>query len=61
MLVYIDLHGIGRKALLKKAGKSYVRARVGGREVELAADSTNLGAPNAGSGSGASSSAVGKS
>lgn len=38
MLVYIDVHGIGRKALLRKAGRSFVRAKVRGREVILAPD-----------------------
>lgn len=26
-LVYIDMHGIGRRALLRRAGKTFVKAR----------------------------------
>ncbi|KAF8528187.1 senescence-associated protein-domain-containing protein [Hysterangium stoloniferum] len=32
-LVYVDLRGVGRRALLRKAGKAVVKARMGGREV----------------------------
>lgn len=34
-LVYIDIRGVGRRALLKRAGKAVVRARMGGRDVML--------------------------
>lgn len=34
-LVYIDIRGVGRRALLKRAGKAVVRARMGGRDVIL--------------------------
>lgn len=34
-LVYIDVKGVGRRALLKRAGKVVVKARMGGKEVVL--------------------------
>jgi spartin len=34
-LVYIDARGVGRRALLKRAGKAVVKARMGGRDVVL--------------------------
>lgn len=30
VLVYVDMRGFARRALLKKAGKEFVKARVGG-------------------------------
>ena len=32
MLVYVDMRGFARKALLKKAGKEFVKARVSGNK-----------------------------
>ncbi|KII89312.1 hypothetical protein PLICRDRAFT_604154 [Plicaturopsis crispa FD-325 SS-3] len=32
VLVYVDMRGIGRRALLKRAGKEFVKARVAGRK-----------------------------
>ena len=37
-LVYIDARGIGRRALLKKAGKRYIRAKLGKKDVILGVD-----------------------
>jgi spartin len=34
-VVYIDVRGIARRALLKRAGKAVVKARMGGRDVIL--------------------------
>jgi len=33
-LVYIDMRGIGRRALLKTAGKEFVKARVSSKKNE---------------------------
>jgi len=32
-VVYIDLHGVGRRALIKRAGKRVIKGRIGRREV----------------------------
>lgn len=32
MLVYVDVRGFARRALLKKAGKEFVKARVSGNK-----------------------------
>jgi spartin len=37
-LVYVDVTGLGRRALLQTAGKQWIKARVRGREVELKTD-----------------------
>ena len=37
-IVYIDARGVGRRALLKKAGKRYLKAKLGKRDVVLASD-----------------------
>ncbi|KAF8589672.1 hypothetical protein K439DRAFT_1332067 [Ramaria rubella] len=39
-LVYIDVRGVGRRALLRKAGKAVVRARMGGKEVVFGPQAT---------------------
>lgn len=42
-VVYIDARGVGRRALLKSAGKSFVRAKLGTREVVLGVDENGHG------------------
>ncbi|KAH8114176.1 senescence-associated protein-domain-containing protein [Phellopilus nigrolimitatus] len=37
-IVYIDARGVGRRALLKKAGKSFIKAKLGHRDVVLGVD-----------------------
>jgi len=37
-IVYIDARGVGRRALLRKAGKTFVKAKLGNREVVLGVD-----------------------
>lgn len=34
-LVYVDVTGLGRRALLKTAGKEYVKAAIKGRKFKL--------------------------
>lgn len=43
-IVYIDARGVGRRALLKKAGKSFVKAKLGHRDVVLGVDESGHGA-----------------
>lgn len=38
-LVYIDVRGVGRRALLKKAGKRYIKAKLGKKDVIFGVDS----------------------
>ena len=45
-IVYIDARGVGRRALLKHAGKSYVRAKLGKRDVVLGVDERGQGPAN---------------
>jgi len=45
-LVYIDMSGIGRRALLKRAGKNFVKARVSGMSSKAAvADQSRAHSP----------------
>ncbi|KAI0355046.1 hypothetical protein OH77DRAFT_1496245 [Trametes cingulata] len=37
-LVYIDMQGLARRALIKKAGKEFIKARVGGRKQQAQMD-----------------------
>lgn len=37
-LVYVDVAGLGRRALLKTAGKEFVKARIKGRKYNLRTD-----------------------
>ncbi|KAL5528862.1 hypothetical protein ACEPAG_4836 [Sanghuangporus baumii] len=37
-IVYIDARGVGRRALLKKAGKRYIKAKLGTKDVLLGVD-----------------------
>lgn len=37
-LVYLDVRGVGRRALIKKAGKSFLRAKLGNRDVIFGVD-----------------------
>lgn len=37
-IVYIDARGVGRRALLKKAGKRYIKAKLGKNHVLLGVD-----------------------
>ena len=37
-VVYIDVRGVGRRALLKKAGKKYIKATLGKKDVVLGVD-----------------------
>ena len=32
-MVYIDAKGVGRRALLKRAGKGYIKCKLGGKDV----------------------------
>ena len=45
-VVYIDARGVGRRALLKHAGKSYLRAKLGKRDVVLGVDERGHGTPS---------------
>jgi spartin len=44
-LVYIDARGVGRRALLKKAGKKFIRAKLGKKDVVLGVDDQGRLAP----------------
>lgn len=45
-LVYIDARGVGRRALLKKAGKQYIKAKLGKKDVVLGFDGQGrIGSP----------------
>lgn len=37
-LVYVDVTGLGRRALLKTAGKEFVKAKIKGRKYKLRTD-----------------------
>lgn len=41
-LVYIDARGVGRRALLKNAGKRYIKAKLGKKDVILGVDSRGV-------------------
>jgi spartin len=38
VLVYIDVTGLGRRALIKTAGKHFIKAKIGGKEYKLKTD-----------------------
>lgn len=44
-LVYIDAKGVGRRALLKKAGKKFIKAKLGNKDVVLGVDEQGKVAP----------------
>ena len=37
-IVYIDIRGVGRRALLKRAAKGYIKAKLGKKDVVLGVD-----------------------
>ena len=37
-VVYIDVRGVGRRALLRRAGKGYIKAKLGKKDVVLGVD-----------------------
>lgn len=41
-VVYIDARGVGRRALLKKAGARYVKAKLGKKDVVLGIDERGI-------------------
>jgi len=43
-LVYIDARGVGRRALIRRAGKTFVKAKLGKHDVEIGGGGVGVGA-----------------